>query len=365
MYKIRLVLADHDSKYVDKVAEYINSIYTSRIRVVSFTRADLLREFLSSGRDKVDILLAHPNFLIDEPDLYKNVYMIVTLSDGSIIYQGKGCSINKYQPGDQLVSQLLNFYAEKNSSVSDLIKGSARTKVVSVYSPAGGVGKTSLTLGLASKLGDFGNAVLCLSFESINSMVSGLVCNGNDAMTHILISLKENVAVLPVKLEMYKTKDPSLNIDFIEPPECFLELSELKADDLRLLFQNLRQLGKYDFILVDMDAAADERAVAVFEASDSVVLVQAPDSLCYFKTQSFLNQMRITGIAEKTGFFDKLVPVVNKHYGNVDTQLSEELRTNFTIPVVQGLWHSVNGRHIFDSTREFSNSLYQLAKAVG
>ncbi|MHB9094688.1 MAG: P-loop NTPase family protein [Eubacteriales bacterium] len=365
MYKIRLVLADRDGKYLDKLTEFINSSFLSRIKVSSYTKVDLLEEYLSSG-EKTDVLLAHPDFLCRAPEGYGNIELVLALSDGSTNGRISGYKcIHKYQPGDKLVNRLINLYSEVNVNIAQLVTGNYDTQLVSVYSPCGGAGKTSVVLGLATRLSELGVSVLCLSLEGINSLVSTLSSTGNAAMTHIFLSLAEQADTLPAKVEAFKTTDSSRKIDFLEPPECFIELSELKNRDLRSLLQGLKQMGKYEFILVDLESAAGEQALTVFHHSDKVVLVQVPDSICRLKTEGFLSQVKRAGFAEKTGLFQKMIPVINKYHGGSIMCLSEYgLKTDFSIPVIPNLWSYDYDRHSFDSARAFSNSVTGLARVI-
>jgi len=366
MYHIRLVLADFDNKYVEKVTDFINSSFSPRIKISSYTRLDSLEEYLTSSTEKVDVLLAHHQFLAFPPERYKNVEIVLALADGSLINQPEQYRfVNKYQPGDKLVNQILSLYSETNAKVSRVVKGFNKTKLVSVYSPAGGAGKTSVVLGLASKLGELGQTVFCLSLESINSISAALSCSGNDALSHILLSLSENAETLPIKLETYKTRDSGRNIDFFEPTEHFLELSELRKENLELLLERLRQTGAYDIILVDLDAAANDKVVSVFNYSDIVVFVQIPDSIGRFKTEAFLSQINRIGEAEKTSIFKKLIPVMNKCNGNSMDEIGQYgLITDFSIPVLQNLWKYLDGRWVFDEDQIFCSSMTGLAKRI-
>ena len=366
MYKIRLLLADPDSKYVDKLTDFITNSFAFRIRVSSFTRENLLKEYLQSSPETIDILLANQEFLCLPPDLYAKVELVVQLSDGSLSNRFEQYrSIYKFQSGHQLVNQLLNIYSEQNSNASKLVTGSKHTKLVSVYAPCGGVGKTSIVLGLAVKLSEMGFSVLVLGLESINSLVAALSCTYNDALTHILLALSENSDTLPVKVETFKTRDTVFNLDFIEPPDCFMELSELKNGYLVALLEGLKQMGKYDIILTDMDSVPDNRAFSIFESSDRIVFVQVPECNSRLKTETFLSQVRRSGMAEKTGLFEKLIPVINKYQDGPICSLSEYgLKVEYSIPLLPNLWVYGPDKCLFDSNRSFSNCLTSLAQVI-
>ncbi len=365
MYKIRLLLADFDDHYVHKVAEYINSSFPSRIKLSSFTKINFLRDYLQSNSDKIDILLAHPEFLRQTSGLYKDVELVVVLSDGRFKHRFEEYkTLHKYQPGDQLVNQLINLYSRKNTGAVMMVTGSSDTQIIPVYSAAGGTGKTSIVLGLAAMLSETGKSVLCLSLETISSVPAALSCSGNSAMTQVILSLRENADTLPVQVETYKSRDHLYNIDYLEPPDCFLVHSEINNEDLRLLLGRLKEMGKYDVILIDLDSAADEKTLTIFDCSDRIVLVEVPDQICRFKTEVLLSQVSRAGI-EQADLFAKFIPLMNKCNGEPITGWEQYgLKTAFSLPVCPNLWIYGNDKCIFDLNRSFRGYLLGLAKNI-
>lgn len=366
MFKISLVLADPDNRYVDRVVDYINSAYGSKVKVTSFTDIQLTAAYLKQSNEEIDVLLVHPSFLLDESADYARVGIVVILSDGNLNYRFDNCpSVSKYQPGDKLIHEIINLYAEKNANASRLVTGSTDTKIIGVYSPVGGVGKTSTALAVAAKTAELGKTVLLISLENISSSISALPCKGTDALTHLLLSLSENPEALPLKVETYKTRDPQLNLEFLEPPDCFLELSEVNKETLEQLLQQLKGIGKYDLIVVDMDSAAVDRNFTILANCDRVLFLLVSDPICGFKTETFMSQLARTGLAEKFGLFEKLLPIVNKYSGGPVVNLSEfGLGELFSVPFIPNLWVSTEGNCEFDPERAFTNAFTGLLKAV-
>lgn len=365
MHKIRVILADSDNDYVDKVSDFINWRYSTRIRITVFTKANLLENYLRSSSEKTDILLINPKFLSGDQSLYQNAGIVVQLSDGSLLEgNDEELMLFKYQPGEKLVNQLLNMYSGKNSAVIKLFTGSNKTRVVSVYSPAGGVGKTSITLGLAACLGELGCNVFCLSLESVNSMAPALAHTGNNGMTHILLSLAENQQVLPIRTELYKTRDPLYKFDYFEPPDCFLEMAELKVGAVNSLIKQLKN-SNYDVILIDLESSADDTTLGIIENSDKVILVETPDNICRFKTDTFLSQIRRMEQPDNKSYLEKLIRVVNKtsEHQICDREVFN-LKSGVCIPIIQNLWNGDSGSFIFDANRTLINSLALLAREV-
>lgn len=365
MYKLKIIIADHDGKYLNKVLDFMSSKYLSRFMVSAFSRPAVFEDYLCCSGEKINILLAHPDFLNFSADLYQNFELILVLFDGSI----ECCSdtlqlVNKYLPGEKLVSELLNRYSEMNLHVSKLITGAKQTKVIPIYSAAGGSGKSTITLGLAAKLGRMGKSTLLLSLESLNSILPG-TSGVNDAFMHILFTAVDNPGALPVKVETRKSADAVNGFDFIEPPGCFYEISNLQGKEAGLLLDGLVQMSKYDFILVDLEAKPDEITLEVVKRADKLVLVVVGDTYCDWKTDRFLRQVDKLEIFSGNGFTDKILPVLNKYDGGTKGCLEKYgLNCPLTVPVVSNLWQSIDGEYRFDPGQKLSNSLIGVANAI-
>lgn len=369
MYRINIIFADPDSEYLDRVQDFVNCTFESFIKIMSFTKGELLKQFLSETNQKTDILAIHPELLqeIDGNDeLFSGVRLVLTLAEGSIQEEAKGYRwIEKFQPGDRLIKNILSIYAEYNSNVSKLISGSSTSRLIAVYSASGGTGKTSIALGLAARLSQMGRKVFCLSLESVNSMTPALACTGNDAMTHVLLCLNENAASLTMNIQIHKTTDQRFRIDFLEPPDCFLELGELDREDVRDLLVHLVKMGAYDEIIVDMDSHLDEKTLCILECADSIVLVEAPEYNSRVKTDIFLAEINRIGLSNRLGLSEKLIQVMNKCQGESEPRpVRPEFSLTHYIPFRQGLWQQRGNQVCFDEDGLFINSVSGLAKHI-
>ncbi|MBU7007193.1 hypothetical protein [Phosphitispora fastidiosa] len=384
MYQIKLVLADFDGSYLDRVTGFINSSsFCAGIRVSSFTEVQRLADFLAPGGEKADILLAHPGFIDAMPDLRSCFELVVILADGRVNsglqdYQ----TVFKYQPGDKMLGRILEMYAERNPKAAKAVAGTKESRLVTVYSPAGGVGKTSAAFALASRMGDYGSSVLYLNWESINSMAAVLPGTGECGMTRVLLGLGEDPDTLPLKFELYKKRSSEFNLDFFEPPESFVEYSEIQGD-FGLLFTKLKETGMYDIIVADLDSAINGSAVRILGLSDHIVLMVAADQVCRYKTGEFFRQAGHSGLFP--GMIDpvKLFPVANKtgsggilppdEYGLPDIHnLPNEyglpdktgLPVRFAVPYIPDLWTSNEGKFSFDTGQVFRSAIDPLARML-
>ena len=78
-------------------------------------------------------------------------------------------AINKYQNADNFVSSILAAFSENGQGFALPGSDSKVSKVISVYSPVGGIGKTSICVALATNMSASGHKVFYLNMESTPS----------------------------------------------------------------------------------------------------------------------------------------------------------------------------------------------------
>ncbi len=139
------------------------------------------------------------------------------------------------------------------------------TRVISVVSGKGGVGKTTLTANLGVELANHGHDVLLIdgNFSGANmSQHFGLgfqgtslndVLNGEAYITQAVSKHPEGVSILPASVMEFSASQENLKHSIVE------------------------FLGTKDFVLVDAAAGTDDEVQAAIETSDEVLLVAHPE----------------------------------------------------------------------------------------
>ncbi len=139
------------------------------------------------------------------------------------------------------------------------------TRVISVISGKGGVGKTTVTANLGTSLANQGEDVLIIDGNFSGANVSqhfGIgfqdvslndVLNGEAYITQAVAKHPAGVSVLPASILEFNATADNLKHSIVE------------------------FLGDKDFVFVDAAAGTDEEVQAAVEASDEVLLVAEPE----------------------------------------------------------------------------------------
>jgi hypothetical protein len=147
MAKINIVLADSDELYLNRLTNYFIE-KTSTFDVCSFTSKVSLLKYISDGGHKTDVL-AFSEDLMDEAISAADIPAKILLSDGTFSRLTVADTVHKYQKAEKIVNDILLIYAEKSGRLEAVSSGDKKTKVIGVYSPVGGAGKTTVALALA------------------------------------------------------------------------------------------------------------------------------------------------------------------------------------------------------------------------
>jgi pilus assembly protein CpaE len=169
-----------------------------------------------------------------------------------------------------------------------------------VYSPKGGVGTTTLAVNLACALRTLGRRV---------AIVDGNVSFGN---VGILLNLRPSRGMLDLAAGTGPIADSSVD-DALIPHESGIRAmlapptpedgDHITREHLCTIVNALRT--SHDYVVVDTWSSYDERALAILEVSDQILVPTAPELQSIHNLIAFLRVARLLEYPEQ-----KLVPVL-------------------------------------------------------
>lgn len=288
MQKINLVVADNDLKYLDLLINYIrNSDYAGKFFIKSFSHKDKLQEFLKTN-EVYDILLTTPGFIHDTYDIEHSYIVLLQEEPPSSLYNSN--DIHKYQPLNQLLSQVVSIYLEKEDKAYRNLCGNRKTRTVSVYSAQGGTGKSTFSINLAAQLASQSQKVFYLNLEHLSYTPFPIV-NSND-FSKVLYYLKANPQQIKTQFESFKKHDAHSRVDYFEPLLVAREMLDMTGEEISLLVDIIVERAFYDVLIIDLDSTTHERITAALHKSDVICWLVTDDVQCLNKTRILLNELR-------------------------------------------------------------------------
>lgn len=318
MAKINIVIADSDELYLNMLSNYLIE-KNSQFDVCSFSAEESFVKYISDRNNKIDIVLFAENFLCDGI-FTSDVKVKVILSDGTFI-ETKGFEIvNKYQKAEKLINDILMIYADKTGRVEAVSKGNKNTKIVGVYSPVGGSGKTTLALSLSNAISSMGMKVLYFNAEKINSTIGVLDVAPTGNLSDVFLAVKTKGANIGLKIIANKYTDPKTQINYINPPDSAMEFNELTIDDFKKLIKEVDALSEFDVVIVDMASEYTNTKIEIMSDFDVILTPFTADTLSINKIKQYLNEFKLH--SDLSEIFAKTTLIANKTDANSMSQIN-------------------------------------------
>lgn len=242
MKKPVVMLVDTDENYLMPIElKILEELEEVELMVISDTQ--YLKEYFSIPR-KIDILIINERLYDTQLQRHTIGNTFILIEDSyrnEIVEQTNIHTIYKYTSVKEIFSQVFsNGYIEVN-------KGENDAKVIMVYSPAGGSGKTTVSLGLAATLKKLNRNVIYINTENIQSFN---------------FLLENNIYCRPGLDKYLVSKDDSLSnfldesiynkpFDYVLPFKQSLSSLNIRFDEIKFLIEKLKETRKYQYIIVD------------------------------------------------------------------------------------------------------------------
>jgi flagellar biosynthesis protein FlhG len=159
---------------------------------------------------------------------------------------------------------------ERESTAISMLKKEKSTKVVSITSGKGGVGKSNFALNFALSLSESGQKVVLIDFDI--GMANLEVLLGMTPKYHLIDMVKEKKSIWDV-LETGRN-----GLELISGGSGFEEILDLSDRETNYLFGELEKLQGYaDIVLFDTGAGLSKESQRCHLAADEIILVTTPE----------------------------------------------------------------------------------------
>jgi pilus assembly protein CpaE len=176
-------------------------------------------------------------------------------------------------------------------------------KILSVFSPKGGVGRTTIACNLAVALKQATGKRVALVDGNMQFGDVGVVLNVQPSKT--IIDLLPHIAAIDAELVGDVVLTHSSGVDVLLAPTK-PEMAELVTSDyLKRIMAKMRDV--YDYVIVDTPASFSETALAALDLSDRIIVLLTVEMPAIKNTRLFLE------VAAQLGYGrDKLTLVLNR-----------------------------------------------------
>lgn len=267
MKKPIIVLADTDENYLAPLEEKFIDETGDHIDLEIITDPLFFNEYFSQPQ-KIDILVISEDLY--RTDLHRlnirYIFLLTEEPDEGGTDDLRCHSIYKYTSTKEIYHRIVSVAAELLESEFDK---PTETEVVLVYSPLGGVGKTTVALGLSACLAQSHKRVLYINAERLSTfqyrlnnraelpadLWSELAAGGDDLFNKIAPAVRKE------------------KFDYLPPAGAALSALNMHYSVYEKLIRSAKASGRYDFIIVDTDAVFDSAKASLMLHADKVMML--------------------------------------------------------------------------------------------
>jgi MinD-like ATPase involved in chromosome partitioning or flagellar assembly len=271
MIKIRLIIADTDERYLNRLSDYIVFHYADQFEISIFTDPEILPDLATLN--SFHCVLATSEFMESLNDVNVKAAFLLLYDGGSLPENYEGKFVSKYQNVEHIIKEIKTVSADKIGFIP-YGQEESRLKIYLAEGVAGGTGTTTIAIAFARYLVRSGKRVLYLNLEANGCIDSIFNKEGNHDFSDVLYLLKAQKGNLELKIDGIVQKDFS-GVDYIEPCRIAMDLQSLKEDDIKLLLEVLEKGGKYDYVIMDRDFGLSEVDFALREKAHHLIYVSS------------------------------------------------------------------------------------------
>lgn len=288
MKKTRIVIADTDKHYIVPLQLKFIKEYFDKVDLEIITEKEYFKQFFSTSQ-KIDILIMAEELYsttIQKHNIEK--IFLMTEQNQTREYKNNITQIYKYTNINIIFNRIMG-----NSSESIIVSPQSKKdcQIILVDSACGGVGKTTIALGISACLAQNYKRALYINVAHLQ-MPSPLFDKSEfivslDLYAKLRMSNKNNYQLIKeyIKNEgfnyipLFRSSLMSLGIDYSIYENIILSASKSKD---------------YDFIVIDADNVFDENKSRLIEMSDKVILVTNQSKKSVFSLNTFLENIDVT-----------------------------------------------------------------------
>lgn len=282
MKERKIVVASLDEEYIDTIEYKLTEAFGNKASFEYITDKSYFDAYMKEPRN-IDILLMDPEFL--QEDIAKqNCRAIYFLTDHERVVEreeqkGNHNCVYKYSSIRALVDKMdhtLAYAGQGNSSI--------QTRYITVFSPMGNSGKTTVALGVADQLCRDGFKVLYLSTECLQDyqfFFDEMEPMPDTVGYQCAINMEQAAEILLTNLEQK-------NFALLKPFRKPLIAYQLNAEKMLQIAESIRKKNIYDYIVLEFSPEITMDKMNFLYKSDGVVLVARQEKMAVDKLYRFL-----------------------------------------------------------------------------
>jgi ATPases involved in chromosome partitioning len=303
-----IVIATYKPEYLATLERVFVREYQFTAEIVLLPDEKSLKQYFAEPKT-IDILLISEE-LYDQSFVRHNVSHLFILTEEEPNAETAGELFNNmlymYSNGKTIIDNVVS--RTGISHATNMHSGVA--KVIMVYSPVGGVGKTTLAAGVCTLVARNFRRALFVGTDDLQTF--GYIMKGQQR----LLAGTEKTLQQKSKYTFDKIK-PMLAqelFDIIPPFPAALASLGVTQDHMMFLIDQIKNSGDYDYIIVDGGSDFSDATTRMMSHADQVLLITAQDENSMYKLHCLLDNIDCSDA-------NRFALVCNKYQQNAESFL--------------------------------------------
>lgn len=295
---IKLLLGIGDSDYLNYLSRVLSDHYTDTFEVTACSSGARLEEIVRRKSFDVALLDAEAAEIVGSSAARLTFLLWDHLSEIDDTMEALR-QVKKYQRISALTARILEEYAQVHTSGRE--PTGDRGRITVVWSPVGGAGKTTVSLAYATWLVSQGKKAVYLDLEPFSS-TNGIFSKSGKSLSTIFEKMDSDISLL---IQSIIQTDASSGINYFSQPNNYDDVRILSAEDVTSIVWSCAENA--DEVVIDLGSVYDEKTQALFQISDSLLLISDGSQIGNAKLEQFRTQHN-----EYEQLSQKIVRIANK-----------------------------------------------------
>lgn len=319
---IRIGIVDRDEEYVSRLADVLQDY--DGVELYTFTDATSLESNLDNA--KLDVVLFSDDMYYAGMEKQSRLSIVLLEETGETRSElADYAKVQKYQRISNIYKYIIEQYASIAGITSD---GTVRaTKIITFWSPIGGVGKTTVAMAAANKLAMDGKRVFYINFENYPSDDVYLEDKLGKGIRDLAVDLNKDINFELKIRGILQEKRP--NFYYMNHFDRVIDFEDTSDDELQRLVEIIVDYGNFDYVIVDIDSSVNSKNKRILKMADRVMIVSSQDSFALKKLAALYEEL-----SNKEENADKYYVVRNKMQANQVRAVAKEPTCIACLPCV-------------------------------
>ncbi len=285
MKRARIILADTDENYIEPLEEKFLEELKGRIDLEVITSPEYFDRLFSTPQ-KADVLAVSED-LCREDLLRHGITSVFVLSENEERCRenaGPYVGIYKYSSLKEIFGRIMAF---ANLSLNSDHETRKETRIITVCSAVGGVGKTTVSLGIAACMAQNMKRVLYVNADRMNSF-QRILRDSSPLPVYLYPQMSDPRSGVFDRIKQHIRNE---KFDYLPPFGGALFSVNVDYGFYERFVREAAASGEYDTIVIDADVVIDEYKVSLLALSDRVIIVTAPAAGSVYATELFVENM--------------------------------------------------------------------------